>query len=580
MAATSPTIDIESDVFARRLANLLRATRLDKGRSLRALAKSSDGRFTSVQLRQFEEGGTGLDEDLVQALSALYGADLGTILPSRLPVAIAGGVISAGGVTATFVATNSTSLLTAYLRLIRSMRRQKKAPMIVLRREDIVVIAEYLDEPGETIIDRLTALMGATLTQRTAMATMFATGAIVIGLAGSTAARAPETAGTSGTKPAAPVAEVVAADEVVAAAPDTTVVGADEAMPVPVPAVGFEEAAQQSDHAIDRSPVAEAVTETTLAAASPTASPTTVAVAVADATAAVAAPTTDPVAVADAAAAEPDVTPPTVVDTGDVVIPDLPYGDAVVLEDPASSTTTADAATDAPPSVPPVVATGSPSTPGSDEAPVTSGPVVPVVGEIPVVVEIPAVEIPEVASEAPVPVRTLSLVGQAPLAEMSVVAPSAQPPVARVADAKAGAAERTTEVKRTKRDTTKRDKRAAALVAAKVARIDSKAVAAIERATNRIYIEADEERVAALKVIYARAEAAITRASGLIYANGGGANAHTTMAGVKEEIYARADADKDALLDRIYSRADADRAAAVQVIEERAAAARAASGQP
>ena len=170
MPASPTTIDIESDVFALRLANLLRATRTTNGGTYRGLARASDGRFTREQLRQLEEGTAPVDEEVVELVSALYGADLGTILPNRLPVSIASGVISAGGVRASFVATNATSLLTAYLRLIRSMRRQKKAPMIALRREDIEVLAEYLHEPGETIVDRLTALMGATLTQRTALA--------------------------------------------------------------------------------------------------------------------------------------------------------------------------------------------------------------------------------------------------------------------------------------------------------------------------------------------------------------------------------------------------------------------------
>ena len=79
MAAPSSTIDIESDVFALRLANLLRATRIEHGRSLPALAKASGGRYTREQLRRFEDGGIGLCEDLVEHLSELYGADLGTM---------------------------------------------------------------------------------------------------------------------------------------------------------------------------------------------------------------------------------------------------------------------------------------------------------------------------------------------------------------------------------------------------------------------------------------------------------------------------------------------------------------------
>lgn len=568
MAAPSPTIDIESDVFALRLANLLRSTRLEHGRSLPALAKASGGRYTREQLRRFEEGGTGLGEDVVEDLSELYGADLGTILPSRLPVAITGGVISAGGLTATFVATNGNSLLTAYLRLIRSMRRQKKAPMIVLRRDDIEVIAEYLDEPGETIVDRLTALMGATLTQRTAMATMFATGAIVIGLAGSTAARSPETVSGAGPRLNDYTAEVVidaptTLDElgvavVVDGAPDVPVVGLDEAVRADAHEVGSPGAVAT---VADITPDAGASASSGASAASPGAEASDADLAPADAT------STD-------APAVPAATPSTtVVDSGSYVIPDLPYGNAVVIDDgsdpwtsvvpwgsniPANGTST-DAppvAVDTPTTLPAVVATDTPPLPIAD------APIVPVVGEVPMVKEVPSVE---VASEAPGPEQTL--VADTAAAETPVV--QVTTPVAETR------AERRAAVKQAKQHLKAADK-----VAAKVARIDAKATAATERATNKIYIEADEERVAALKVIYAQADIAIARASLRIYANGGGPKADATMASVEEEIYAKADADKEEVLDRLYARADAEKAEVAAVIEAKAAASRAALDRP
>ena len=176
-----------------RFANLLRATRLEHGSSFRSLVKAGAQQWTKDQLKQIEEGLLTLDEATVESVSMAYGADLASILPSRLAVDIVqDGVISAGGVRAVFIPHDETSLLTAYLRLIRSMRRQRKAPMIALRRDDIDVLAAHLDVPGERVIDRLTSLMGATLHQRTAIASMFAMGAVVIGLAGATVAGAPE----------------------------------------------------------------------------------------------------------------------------------------------------------------------------------------------------------------------------------------------------------------------------------------------------------------------------------------------------------------------------------------------------
>jgi len=96
-------------------------------------------------------------------------------------VAVEFGRISAGGVSAPFEPLSSTSLLEAYLRLVRSLRRQKSAPAVELRRDDIEILAHYLQEKGEIVVERLGALMGATRSQRTAMAGLFATGAVVIG---------------------------------------------------------------------------------------------------------------------------------------------------------------------------------------------------------------------------------------------------------------------------------------------------------------------------------------------------------------------------------------------------------------
>lgn len=176
-----------------RFANLLRATRLEHGTSFRSLVKAGAQQWTKEQLKQIEEGLLTLDETMVESVSMAYGADLASILPSRLAVDIVeDGVIAAGGVRAVFVPHNETSLLTAYLRLIRTMRRQRKTPMIALRRDDIEVLAAHLDVPGERVVDRLTGLMGATLHQRTAIASMFAMGAVVIGLAGATVAGAPD----------------------------------------------------------------------------------------------------------------------------------------------------------------------------------------------------------------------------------------------------------------------------------------------------------------------------------------------------------------------------------------------------
>ena len=50
------------------------------------------------------------------------------------------------------------------------------------------MLAGFLQQPGATVVDRLAALMGASRSQRTAMAGLFASGAVVIGLVGTAVA--------------------------------------------------------------------------------------------------------------------------------------------------------------------------------------------------------------------------------------------------------------------------------------------------------------------------------------------------------------------------------------------------------
>ena len=101
----------------------------------------------------------------------------------RLALEIAEGRLSGAGVSVEFSPGDPTSVLVAYLRLIRRIRNQKKVPAIALRRDDILVIARYLDIDGAAVVERLSTLMNVTPAQRNTMAMLFATGAIVIGLA-------------------------------------------------------------------------------------------------------------------------------------------------------------------------------------------------------------------------------------------------------------------------------------------------------------------------------------------------------------------------------------------------------------
>ena len=182
---TIETVDITSHAFALRLANLLVATRTRKGQSLRAVARNSNGRFSARHLKAFERAESSIDETLIDELVVLYQCDLGTILPLRLPVMVSAGRVIAGGVYQEVEGTDSDSVLSAYLTLVRTLRRQKNAPVVDLRRDDIAVLAGFLNESQESVVHRLATLMHATQVKRTAMVSVLAAGAAVVGLVGS-----------------------------------------------------------------------------------------------------------------------------------------------------------------------------------------------------------------------------------------------------------------------------------------------------------------------------------------------------------------------------------------------------------
>jgi hypothetical protein len=171
---------IESPEFAVRFGRLLTTTRRRSKNSITKLAASNVVRFDASQLRQFEQGSTTIDESIVEDLCLLYSADLGRILPARLPVAIADRSVSCAGASVEFSPDDPASLMLGYLRLIRRMRNQKKAPAVALRRDDILALARYLDIDGAEVVERLSTSMKVSAAQRNNMAMLFATGAIVI----------------------------------------------------------------------------------------------------------------------------------------------------------------------------------------------------------------------------------------------------------------------------------------------------------------------------------------------------------------------------------------------------------------
>jgi hypothetical protein len=69
----SQSIDIRSDVFAQRLAQLLVDQRRDAGLSRRALARASGGALPARTLRDIENARLVLTEELAGSVALLYG---------------------------------------------------------------------------------------------------------------------------------------------------------------------------------------------------------------------------------------------------------------------------------------------------------------------------------------------------------------------------------------------------------------------------------------------------------------------------------------------------------------------------
>jgi hypothetical protein len=188
-AGTSHSVEITEDRLARRLAVMLAERRRQTGRSVRAVARASSGEFGAKELKQIEAARAPLSRDRAAAVARLYGLDPVVLTADRLPLEIdPRGVISTAGSAISFDPDDVESLLTNYLRLVRSMRREERPRAIELRRSDVEVLAHFLEMPGEVVVERLAGLMGATQLQRRVLAGMFVAGAMVIGLSAAAAA--------------------------------------------------------------------------------------------------------------------------------------------------------------------------------------------------------------------------------------------------------------------------------------------------------------------------------------------------------------------------------------------------------
>jgi hypothetical protein len=187
--STDQSIDIRGDVFARRLASLLVERRHEAHLSRRALSRASGGVLTTGMLKDIEGARLVLTEELAGSVALLYGVDLSSLVPTRVALEIDGGRIAAGGYAVEFTSGDSTSLLLAYLTLVRRLRGGEHPAVIDLRRTDVELIASHLDITADDVIDRFGVVTGARGFERRGMTGMFAGGAEVVGLTGTARGR-------------------------------------------------------------------------------------------------------------------------------------------------------------------------------------------------------------------------------------------------------------------------------------------------------------------------------------------------------------------------------------------------------
>lgn len=180
--------DIPGEAFAKRLANLLVATRVRDGVSVGSMARRSHGAYTKNQLRAYETGTYLFPDGVPEQLSLLYGCDLAAILPERTPIEVDSGRLSVGGVSIDFEAGDERSLMHQYLVLVRSLRRQESAAEVALRRDDVATLAQHTGRSHEEVLSLLLSLMSATRSKRAAVVGLLATSVAVLGLVGTAAA--------------------------------------------------------------------------------------------------------------------------------------------------------------------------------------------------------------------------------------------------------------------------------------------------------------------------------------------------------------------------------------------------------
>ncbi len=91
----------------------------------------------------------------------------------RRPIIIANGSISTDTVTVDCYSDHLDDVLVAFLEVVRRSRGDDEAEVAAFRRIDIDVLAEFLQMPGETVVEELALLVGASPSRGASMQNLY-----------------------------------------------------------------------------------------------------------------------------------------------------------------------------------------------------------------------------------------------------------------------------------------------------------------------------------------------------------------------------------------------------------------------
>jgi transcriptional regulator with XRE-family HTH domain len=174
-----------SETFAKAFAQALRGRRRTVGLTLEQMAQRVEveaGCPVVPSLLTALEAGTLTEQDpkLLAAVAASYDVDLTDLGRERTPIEIDGAAFVVGDVRCEWASEDIDDVLSAFLQIIRQLRRDTEAEVSRFRRVDIDVVAAHLDEDPELVVRGLAELLGTTDARPSAIASIYLAGADVI----------------------------------------------------------------------------------------------------------------------------------------------------------------------------------------------------------------------------------------------------------------------------------------------------------------------------------------------------------------------------------------------------------------